>query len=133
MNQNRLINSGVRIPITNLDANMVLILKQIFSNYYDGLIAPKLITPFELSGYSHEEIIIFDTDALEIVQDQNININQKYIGQILGKNMKFYTMNVYTGVIKFYIIMLIKMNHFMIKNGLKKQLNKLKNNLKAYL
>ena len=105
-NSNRLLNSGVRMPITNMDAVMIVILKKIFSSYYDGIISPKLNTPFEPSGYSHEEIIIFDTNNLEIVNRNQIaeiiplNINSLLDGNITSfklTRLNFDTMDIYVG------------------------------------
>lgn len=105
-NSNRLLNSGVRIPITNMDAVMALILKKIFSSYYDGIISPKLNTPFEPLGYSHEEIIIFDTNNLEIVDiNQIAEIIVDDIVALLDNNrtsikltrLNFDTMDIYVG------------------------------------
>jgi hypothetical protein len=93
----RFFNLGVRIPITNLDSTMVLILKQIFSNYFDGVIAPKLITPFDPSGKSHEEIILFEASNLEIL-DGNNNIDIVDIISILdGTKTIYLNMETYSG------------------------------------
>jgi hypothetical protein len=86
--EKRLFNLGVRVPITNLDAEMVLLLKKIFSSYYDGIIAPQLYSPFEYNDYTHEEIIKFDTKNLEIINEINTEkIIEFNIISILDKNL----------------------------------------------
>lgn len=97
----RLFNLGVRIPITNLDAEMVLLLKKIFSSYYDGIISPKLFSPFEYNYYTHEEIIKFDTSNLEIINEINTEeIIEFNIINILDQDLLktyFNTTPIYTG------------------------------------
>jgi hypothetical protein len=39
-NKERNINTGIRIPVTDVDSLMVQIIKSIFGNYYDGIISP---------------------------------------------------------------------------------------------
>ena len=95
---NRWFNLGVRIPITTFDATIVLILKQIFSSYYDGIIAPQLITPFEINGKSHKEVIIFNANKLDIINDDLVNIEEKHILNILdGTKINLLNMPMYIG------------------------------------
>jgi hypothetical protein len=92
-NTPRFVNSGVRLPITNFDQNMILIIKEIFSSYCDGIISPQLKTPFETSGFSHEEIILFDTSKLKIVDFNDANIVEKHITTLFGLVLlKFFTL-----------------------------------------
>lgn len=70
----RYIDTGIRIPITNIDRIMLVILKTIFGSFYQGVIAPRLYTPFEASGYSHEEILIFDPYEYFHMADTNVSV-----------------------------------------------------------
>ncbi len=72
---------GVRVAETYIDNYVMLILKELFSGIYDGIIAPRMISPFHVSDKTHEEIIIFDPikSELEIcdqteVKSMNINV-----------------------------------------------------------
>ena len=51
---------GVRVGETFIDAHTMLILREIYSDKYDGFISPRMYSPFHVSGMSHEEIVIFD-------------------------------------------------------------------------
>ena len=90
--QKRHINTGVRIPVTNLDCKMVAIIRDVFSVLCDGIIAPKLETPFESSGYSHEEIIIFNPSKLAIVNNDLIIIS-KNITELINMNNRYKILN----------------------------------------
>lgn len=80
----RLFRTGVRIPITNFDSEIFILLKFIFSSYYDGIIAPQLPSPFEYNNMSHEEIIIFNADNLELLPNENnVLIEQRNIMSII--------------------------------------------------
>jgi hypothetical protein len=63
---------GVRIGITDIDGYMVLILKELFKNYCDGFISPLLTSPIQDDLVLHEEILIFDTENLEVVPEHDI-------------------------------------------------------------
>jgi hypothetical protein len=92
----KFINSGIRIPVTDLDATMVVILSLIFKNYCDGIIAPKLNSPFEVSGRSHQEIILFDSIKLQIID--NIIVKKIDINLLLNKKpIKFMNFTIYQG------------------------------------
>lgn len=96
--QSRLFRTGVRIPITNFDAELILLLKKIFSSYYDGIIAPQLSTPFENNNLSHEEIILFDANNLKILDNNKINIETKNIIDIIdGTNTIYESFPLITG------------------------------------
>jgi hypothetical protein len=93
----RYINSGIRIPITSIDASMVVILKQIFGTYYDGVIAPRLFTPFSDINYSHEEVIIFYPEKLQVIT-QEVDVEIEPLTNILdGTKQIFLMTDVYTG------------------------------------
>lgn len=62
---------GVRIAETYIDGHVMVILKQMLGKVYDGLIAPKMFSPFHVGNMTHEEIIIFDPD------DAGIDISSK--------------------------------------------------------
>ena len=57
---------GVRVAETSIDALVMMILEDIFSDRYDGYIAPQMFSPFHVGGISHEEIVIFDPKASKI-------------------------------------------------------------------
>lgn len=103
----RLFNLGFRVPITNLDSLMFLKMKSIFGNYYDGIISPRLYTPFEVhqpEQKSHEEIILFDASNLAII-NSSVNIELKPIVSILmneSEAKRFAGMNVITGGTKIH-------------------------------
>jgi len=71
-------------------------MKSIFGNYYDGIISPRLKTVYENNGFSHEEIIIFDTQKLYILEN-NDNIEKLHINKILNEEMIFKIDNVLIG------------------------------------
>lgn len=95
-NKERNINTGIRIPVTDADSLMIQIMKSIFGNYYDGIISPRLKTVYETNGFSHEEIIIFDTKKLYILEN-NENVEKLHINKILNEEMIFKIDNVLIG------------------------------------
>ena len=78
---------GVRIAITDIDGYMVVILKELFKNICDGFIAPELLSPLQNNSKTHEEIVIFNPEYLEKVNniddikslDINVLISQNNI------------------------------------------------------
>lgn len=94
----RLLNTGIRIGITEIDANMTSILSNIFSSYCDGIIAPRLNTVFEEVGKSHEELIIFNVNKLQILND-NVDIKIKNIIDLFTdmKQYKLFYSDIFIG------------------------------------
>jgi hypothetical protein len=84
---------GVRIGITDIDGLSIIIIKDIFSDYCDGIIAPRLFSPLQPDNHLHEEIILFDTNKLKEIKD-NINIKTLDIKNIiLDKLINFKSKN----------------------------------------
>lgn len=71
---------GFCIALTDVDELVVLFLKELFGNYCDGYIAPKMFSPLQPEFYINEELVIFDTkklisvDSSIIPETKNINI-----------------------------------------------------------
>jgi hypothetical protein len=58
---------GVRIAETSIDARVMLILKEIFQERYDGFISPRMFSPFHNNDTTHEEVVIFDPKKSKLV------------------------------------------------------------------
>ena len=77
---------GVRIGIGDIDFEVVMFLKDLFSPIIDGIIAPRLQSPFHDQMYDdiecsmmYEELIIFKpSSVLTFVQDRAITPTLKY-------------------------------------------------------
>jgi len=88
--------NDIRIGFTPIDVKVVILLKEIFKNYCDGFIAPKMFSPFHMN-YINEEILIFDPINKIIKTDipfndfENMPIIQKLndINMKLFKNISF--------------------------------------------
>ena len=74
---------GVRIGITELDAQMVLFLKELLSGICDGYIAPKMLSPLQPDFHINEELVLFDTSTLEII-DKTKAVETQHIEMLLG-------------------------------------------------
>jgi hypothetical protein len=78
---------GVRIAETYIDGIIMIVLKELFSNIYDGIIAPKMFSPFHTGDHTHEEIIIFDPIKCDIKIYENVNnITSENINTLLGNS-----------------------------------------------
>jgi hypothetical protein len=63
---------GVRIGLTDIDIEMTILLKELFSDYCDGYIAPQLFSPIQNNFFMHEEIVIFDAPkCLNVINEPN--------------------------------------------------------------
>jgi len=84
---------GVRIPDTMNDGYTVTILKELFSNIYDGYIAPKMYTPYHPSFNLHEEIVIFDPISSGLVSKsiKSHNIIETSIDTVIEQSHCFKT------------------------------------------
>lgn len=85
----RYIDTGIRMPVTNFDSYMVVLMQKTFNTLCDGIIAPRLSTVFEDSGFSHEEIIVFDTSKLAIFKNKDIPIVSKSINELIDQTKKY--------------------------------------------
>ena len=87
--------NDIRIGFTPIDVKVVIVVKEIFKNYCDGFIAPKMFSPFHMN-HINEEILIFDpinkiiktdipfNDLENIPRIQKLNdINMKLFKNIL--------------------------------------------------
>ena len=82
---------GVRIGETFIDANTMLILREIFGDKYDGFIAPRMYSPFHVGGMSHEEIVIFDPKkaCLEVLpKARGLNLQKYRLEDVLSLSHK---------------------------------------------
>lgn len=60
---------GVRVAETYIDGHVVVIIKEMFKDIYDGFISPRLFSPFHEGNVTHEEIVIFNPkDCMELNQ-----------------------------------------------------------------
>ena len=73
---------GFRIALTDVDALVVLFLKELFGDYCDGYIAPKMFSPLQPEFYINEELVLFDTKKLVVV-DSSIIPKKKDIDILL--------------------------------------------------
>lgn len=65
---------GVRIAETYIDGMVMLILRKLFKDVYDGFIAPKMFSPFHEGNATHEEIVIFDPikSQMKVVKQEKV-------------------------------------------------------------
>jgi hypothetical protein len=68
---------GVRIGMTDNDAEAVMILKEIFGSLVDGYVAPRMFSPFHYQTYYNcAEIVLFEpVKVLKQITNSNIKYN----------------------------------------------------------
>lgn len=82
---------GVRIAITDIDEHMTLFLKELFGNICDGYIAPKMLSPLQPDYYIVEELVLFNTDKLKVVE--NIQVYSNHINSLIEMNYLPFTIS----------------------------------------
>jgi hypothetical protein len=81
---------GVRIAETYIDNIVMLVLKELFHDVYDGIIAPRMLSPFHEGDSTHEEIIIFNpTNDLELYTGDIKQIETISIDYILNSRESY--------------------------------------------
>lgn len=75
---------GFRIAITDIDEYMTLFLKELFGKICDGYIAPKMLSPLQPDYYIVEELVLFNTDKLKVVE--NIQVYSNHINSLIEMN-----------------------------------------------
>jgi hypothetical protein len=141
---------GVRVAETYIDGHVMILLRDLFDDIYDGFIAPKMFSPFHLSDKSHEEIVIFNPikSGIKLLKKKykNSQIEKIHISTLLHKSYiikdtnNFFNRKVYIGGLlkendrndfflnKTYIKNAEKLSKYFCKN-VNIQSCKLKNNL----
>jgi hypothetical protein len=75
---------GVRVGETQIDANIMLFLKELLADICDGFIAPRMFSPFHVGDTTHEEIVIFDPKKAGLkVYDGKLKIEQYHINTLI--------------------------------------------------
>ena len=70
--QNPIELQGIRIGETNNDIESIIILKEIFSQYFDGIIFPTMFSPYFERYYIPNEILLFQPLKCVVEVDKNI-------------------------------------------------------------
>ena len=70
--QNPIELQGIRIGETNNDIESIIILKEIFSQYFDGIIFPTMFSPYFERHYIPNEILLFQPLKCVVEVDKNI-------------------------------------------------------------
>jgi hypothetical protein len=81
---------GIRIAETTNDALVMLFLKEFFNNEVDGIIAPKLWSPYHIEKESllmTSEVILFDPSATGLTQVEPVIIDKKNMSDILAQQL----------------------------------------------
>ena len=76
---------GIRFALTNFDGQSIFILKELFGGFCDGFIAPRLTSPMQEDLFTHEEIVVFDTNILRVI-DEPDNIKKVPIKELIKIN-----------------------------------------------
>jgi len=85
--QNPVELQGIRIGETNNDVESTFILKEIFENFFDGIIYPTIFSPYFDDNYIPNEILLFNpTDNLVELDKIPDNINSLTMNDLLIKN-----------------------------------------------
>ena len=89
---------GVRIGLTDIDIEMTILLKELFSDYCDGYIAPQLFSPIQNDFFMHEEIVIFDAPkCLDVIDEPNKeDIMFNHISFLIAQHYKSFTFKYHT-------------------------------------
>jgi len=85
--QNPIELQGIRIGETNNDTESTFILKEIFENFFDGIIYPTIFSPYFDDNYIPNEILLFNpTENLIELDKIPDNINSLTMNDLLIKN-----------------------------------------------
>lgn len=85
--QNPIELQGIRIGETNNDVESTFILKEIFENFFDGIICPTIFSPYFDDNYIPNEILLFKPiDNLIELDKIPDNINSLTMNDLLIKN-----------------------------------------------
>jgi len=89
---------GVRIGLTDIDIEMTILLKELFSDYCDGYIAPQLFSPIQNNFFMHEEVVIFDAPkCLDVIDEPNKeDIMFHHISSLIAQHYKSFTFKYHT-------------------------------------
>lgn len=75
--QNPIELQGIRIGETNNDVESTIILKEIFGNFFDGIISPVIFSPYFDENNIPNEILLFEPSKCVSEMDNIINLNNK--------------------------------------------------------
>lgn len=85
---------GVRIAITDIDELMTLFLKELFGSICDGYIAPKMLSPLQPDFHIVEELVLFNTDKLKLIDNlDNKQVNSSHINSLIEMNNPLFTIS----------------------------------------
>lgn len=85
--QNPIELQGIRIGETNNDVESTFILKEIFENFFDGIICPTIFSPYFNDNYIPNEVLLFNPiDNLIELDKIPDNINSLTMNDLLIKN-----------------------------------------------
>lgn len=81
--QNPIELQGIRIGETNNDTESTLLLKEIFGEFFDGIIFPTMFSPYFDDNYIPNEILLFEPSKCVVENEKNIIIlNTNYASYI---------------------------------------------------
>jgi hypothetical protein len=77
---------------------MTILLKELFSDYCDGYIAPQLFSPIQNNFFMHEEVVIFDAPkCLDVIDEPNKeDIMFNHISFLIAQHYKSFTFKYHT-------------------------------------
>lgn len=119
---------GTRIGETNLDAQTVLFLSEMFNAKVDGYIAPDMCAPFQIhrQGRIHSELVIFEPDEsiLHVMDDhqvQSLRATSVDIKHILEDRLSKMSVNFLGREVTFHV----QDDQAQVQRGGKKHINKI--------
>lgn len=77
--QNPIELQGIRIGETNNDIESTIVLKEIFGDFFDGIIFPTTVSPYFEENYIANEILLFEPEKCVFENNKNIFLLNTYL------------------------------------------------------